>query len=107
MLLKILDRFDQAFGINLFRLLDAFRLFRCIPGASWHNAPLGFRFVSLIYFHVLPPQSSQRWFTCVTHSRGAIRYTAADHASDAEGNGIQAEFEAAGRIEGKNGLVKV
>jgi hypothetical protein len=30
----------------------------------------------------------------------------AGHASDAEGNGIQAEFEAAGRIEGKK-LVKV
>jgi hypothetical protein len=46
------------------------------------------RFVSLIYFHALSPQSSQRWFTCVTHSRGAIRHTAADHASDAEGIGI-------------------
>jgi hypothetical protein len=86
MRLKILDRFDQAFGINLFRLLDDCRLFQRISVASCHYASLGFRIVSLIYFHALPPLSLETWFTCVTHSRGAFRYTAAD---------IQAEFEAA------------
>jgi hypothetical protein len=50
-LLKISDRLAQAFGINLSRLLPGFvRLFCCVPRASWLSAPLGFRFISLIYF---------------------------------------------------------
>jgi hypothetical protein len=57
MLVKIPDRSDQAFWVDLSRLLDYFvRLFRCIPRVSWLGAPLGFRFVCLIYFHALPPK---------------------------------------------------
>jgi pimeloyl-ACP methyl ester carboxylesterase len=64
MLLKISDRLAQAFGINLSRLLPGFvRLFSCVPRASWLSAPLGFRFISLIYFHALPPKLLERWIT--------------------------------------------
>jgi hypothetical protein len=57
MLLKIPNRSDQAFWVDLSRLLDDFvRLLWCIPLANWLGAPLGFRFVGLIYVHALPPQ---------------------------------------------------
>jgi hypothetical protein len=64
MLLKIPNRSDQAFWVDLSRLLDDFvRLLRCIPLARWLGAPLGFRLAGLIYFHALPPQLWERWFT--------------------------------------------
>jgi hypothetical protein len=50
MLLKIPNRSDQVFCVDLSRLLDDFvRLLWCIPLASWLGAPLGFRFVGLIF----------------------------------------------------------
>jgi hypothetical protein len=56
MLLQISDRFDQAFGVNLFRLLDAFRLFRCIAQCELAQRPAWLPFRCPIYFRALPPQ---------------------------------------------------
>jgi hypothetical protein len=61
MLMKVSDRLDQAFRVDLTHLpLGFVPLFSCIPRASWIRAPLGFRLVSLIHVHAFPPQQLTR-----------------------------------------------
>jgi hypothetical protein len=69
MLLEISERLDQAFRIDQSQRLPGFlRLFSCIPRANWICAPLGFRLVSLISVHALPPQ--REIATTASKSRG-------------------------------------